>query len=229
MALIPTFEVSIDKEESGYVLNVEDTTGAYSASNLGGYGTPNPLRVDIALIILAYYKKVDGDIAVEFVSYNPLTVTIFQGTYQNDGYYQFKIFAIDKVTVYPGSPDEDDVVYYNPDADTIILSKYDGSDWIEIEEVDLLDLPTTGLTIATNNEFPLVNIGLYKHEKNRSIPDEFFGEHKCTPEIEAEERAYDIVYHTAEGATNDFCNENYAFAQKTIENLLNWIDEGCNC
>jgi len=51
MALLPVLSlVSISDDASSIV--VKDTTGAYSSTNPGGYGAPNPETADIAAVIL---------------------------------------------------------------------------------------------------------------------------------------------------------------------------------
>lgn len=103
MALAQVFTIS--ESQDGSVITISDGTGTYDAiSNLGGYGSPNTARTDVALIALGKYKASNGDTALTLDTFNPETVTSF--TVSNltlDGYYQFKIYTIDRYIAQPAT------------------------------------------------------------------------------------------------------------------------------
>lgn len=82
--------------DAGTELYLSDSTGVYEVSdNPGGYGTPNPARSSLALILLANNKRQDeGDVECAIESYNPVTAEDFTVTLYKDGWYQIKTFGL---------------------------------------------------------------------------------------------------------------------------------------
>ncbi len=69
MSLIPSFVV-LESDNSG-TISVYDNTGAYSATNTGGYGSPNPAVGDVTEATLAIsLRSSDGT----FAEYNLIDV-----------------------------------------------------------------------------------------------------------------------------------------------------------
>jgi hypothetical protein len=82
--------------DAGTELNLSDSTGVYEVSdNPGGYGTPNPDRADIALILVANNKRQDdGDVECTVQTYNPVTATTFIVELNKDGWYQVDTYGL---------------------------------------------------------------------------------------------------------------------------------------
>ena len=86
--------------DSGTELYLTDATGAYEVSdNPGGYGTPNPERSEIALILIATNKRDgdnggEGDVECVVQDYNPVSASSFTVTLYKDGWYQIKTYGL---------------------------------------------------------------------------------------------------------------------------------------
>ncbi len=86
--------------DAGTELYLRDDTGAYEVSdNPGGYGTPNPDRDEIALILIATNKRDgdnggEGDVECEVQSYDPVSASAFTVNLYKDGWYQVKTFGL---------------------------------------------------------------------------------------------------------------------------------------
>jgi hypothetical protein len=75
---------------------VQDNTGNYDAvDNAGGYGTPNPDRVDLALYVYGYRYKKDSDDLLLLIdnSADATSVTSWQVPMTEDGYYWFRMLT----------------------------------------------------------------------------------------------------------------------------------------
>lgn len=95
MALI----INIAKDSintEGTELNLTDDTGLYNASdNPGGYGTPNPNKNEIGIILLANNKRQDeGDVLCIVQPYNPTVDYNYVVNLYKDGWYQIKSFGL---------------------------------------------------------------------------------------------------------------------------------------
>lgn len=86
--------------DAGTELYLKDATGTYEVSdNPGGYGTPNPERDELALILIATNKRDgenggEGDVECEIQSYNPVSASAFTVNLYKDGWYQIKTFGL---------------------------------------------------------------------------------------------------------------------------------------
>lgn len=95
MALILNIE-SEGVNAEGTLLNLQDNTGLYDASdNPGGYGTPNPNKNEVAIILLANNKRQDeGDVQVTVQTYNPTVDYNYSVELYKDGWYQIISFGL---------------------------------------------------------------------------------------------------------------------------------------
>lgn len=80
----------------GKYLNLTDNTGLYNVSdNPGGYGTPNPNKNQVAVILLANNKRQDeGDVLLTVQPYNPTVDYNYIVNIYKDGWYQIKSFGL---------------------------------------------------------------------------------------------------------------------------------------
>lgn len=170
MALLQVF--TIRENQGGSIIYIPDETGTYDAiSNLGGYGTPNIERTDLALIILGKYKASTGDTDLTFDTYNPEVVTQFSvSDLTTDGYYQFKVYSVDRYVAQP--PTLNTFVY---DFTTHALKRGNGSSFVtavysELEDNDIVnntkDWPhIPSLSMARNYLNKLLLIGAQSAKK----------------------------------------------------------------
>ena len=88
--------VGINKD--GTEMYLSDVTGPYAATtNKGGWGVPNQLRAEKALLLQGFQRgsTVDGDAV--FADYDPETVANFTMSPTVDGYYEIYMIAVDKI------------------------------------------------------------------------------------------------------------------------------------
>jgi hypothetical protein len=83
---------------TGEEMYIQDVTGDYSAENTGGWGVPNALRSEKALLIQGIQRTSTTDDTATFVEYDPETVSTFVLDTTVDGYYDIILVAVDKVT-----------------------------------------------------------------------------------------------------------------------------------
>ena len=78
---------------TGTKLYLADSTGDYAVgTNEGGWGAPNPLRVQTALLFSAYLNKSTGQVVAPMDEYDPLTTSAVSVNTCEDGYYS--VYAI---------------------------------------------------------------------------------------------------------------------------------------
>jgi hypothetical protein len=143
MALAQVFTVT--ESQDGTIIYIPDKTGNYDGtSNTGGYGAPNTLRTDLALIILGKYKASTGDTVLTFDTYDPKTVTQFSVSgLTTDGYYQFKVYSVARYVAQ--SPTLNTFVY---DFGTNLLKRGTGSAFVTALNSELED---NGVVNNTND------------------------------------------------------------------------------
>lgn len=132
MALVQRFQIT--ESQDGSTITISDETGTYDVvSNPTGYGGPNTVREDVALIILGKYKATAGDTELTFDAYDPETVTSFSvSNLDTDGYYQFKIYTVDKFVAQPPTLN---TFVYNFSSDQ--LQKGNGASFVSAEPEEL--------------------------------------------------------------------------------------------
>jgi hypothetical protein len=87
-------QISEDSYDRGtHTITINDDTGVYNAgTNPGGYGAPNPERVDLALVI-STVRRVSR---VEDVQWSdPLTDTQFDNTFISNGVFEIRLCALE--------------------------------------------------------------------------------------------------------------------------------------
>jgi hypothetical protein len=138
MALDLKFEVSFSADSS--TIYIDDTTGVYTANNLGGWGTPNTDRADVALVTYIKYQPFTGvfvnltdsanspEVVVDFSSD---TDKQFNINYYKDGWYNINLIAVPAYTdaLAPANITANNIFYSTTSSR---LKYYDGSSVIEI-------------------------------------------------------------------------------------------------
>ncbi len=86
--------------EDGLTMLIKDDTGAYDAdTNVGGYGTPNPARNTLALFLLCWNMRYDGEVSItpvaeDIATYDPTDVTEWTVTLNKDGWQQAIVYGV---------------------------------------------------------------------------------------------------------------------------------------
>lgn len=117
MALELKYKYILNKQATELV--VKDITGAYSASNLTGWGTPNTERNSVALVSYLRYQAYNKDLenisfekplqSVRYdAGYTNSEESIFKYDYLKDGWYKAAIIAVPIENV---TPEENDIIY----------------------------------------------------------------------------------------------------------------------
>lgn len=84
----------------GTTMLVTDSTGNYNVTtNVGGYGSPNAARNSLALILLCWNERYDGEdsitpVAETIAAYTPTTVTEWTVTLNSDGWQQAIVYGV---------------------------------------------------------------------------------------------------------------------------------------
>jgi hypothetical protein len=84
----------------GTSMTIIDSTGGYDAdNNEGGYGSPNPDRNSLALFILAFSKRYEGqdeiqDVELDVVANDPLTVSAWTVLMVKQGWVNIKVYGL---------------------------------------------------------------------------------------------------------------------------------------
>lgn len=133
MALVLNFVPYKDQSTQRWTLT--DETGDYSATNTGGYGSPNPARNTLALLVYAVDRTSGTDTQVSPITFTPSTVEdiIFQFDDDSDRYVRAYLFA---VPIQTGSEDTGDYYWNSADGLEIVRLKTAGG----YDEVALVDL-----------------------------------------------------------------------------------------
>ena len=88
----------VGTNQDGTEMYLSDVTGTYSnIDNSGGWGVPNPLRSEKALLVQSLQHASDVDGEAVFADYDPETVANFTLKPTVDGYYEVFMIAVDKV------------------------------------------------------------------------------------------------------------------------------------
>lgn len=211
MALSQTF--AITEAQDGTTITISDTTGDYSVTNTGGYGSPNTARTDVALIIIGKYKASTGDTDMTFSTYDPETVTAFVlPDLTLDGYYEFKIYTVDRFVAQ--SPTLNTFVY---DFTENRLERGDGAAFVaatysELEDNDVANItkawphiPELSLAKSYLNELLLIG-------SNLSVKKTDLREYLITT---------NVVYN---GVISFFGRGAYTTAQEEIEKYQSRVD-----
>lgn len=210
MSLILKVErVSINKESTEMYLM--DNTGNYSETNKGGWGSPNPVRSNKALMVEAYLNPMSGEPSQLTMSpYDPATASTFTVNMDKDGYMEIFSIAVDKV-----DPTVEGEYGWTPENG---LTKRVGSDLkpITVREiymegsVEVFSYKTVclGKTIIYRNQMNLDVIDLRRKRVND------LGHY---PQLTDLIDNFNYVKSLLEGANYLWCLGNYTQAQEIVE------------
>lgn len=195
---------------------VPDSTGVYdNPDNLGGYGTPNPDRVDVAWIVVVQYMGTEEteDITVE--DYVPTAATQITIPITKDGHIQVNGFLIDVIV---GGENDGDYGYDTADDKVKLLTL---GVWEEVE--DLTDLLSAAGLVSDILHIPIITqISRKKNDVNKERFDKIISG-KYDEGRKANDRIYTELRGRLEQASNNFCAGNYYEFQRIIEATYKFI------
>ena len=200
--------------EEGNRVYLEDSTGTYSLTNLGGYGLPNITRESIALFVLSIYKSSKGDVIGSLEPYNPATATKFNVITPKDGWYVFQLISVE----YYNSTSLQIVgeVRYDYDLNKLVVYTLEGT----IKEVELSTLKDSKYVGVTTDTLFIANSSKTKLKVNAQISDALFnGADFNDKKLIRYKDNYNAVRSILQGAIYEFCRGNKYVAQKNIEFL----------
>lgn len=212
MALAQRFVVT--DSQDGTTIYVSDETGTYDAvSNPGGYGAPNTERDQLALVILGRLKGSTADTELTPDAYDPESVTQFAFSGLTlDGYYQFKIYTVDKFVAQPATLNT--FVY---DFTGNQLQRGNGATFVSAEDEELEDNDIANSTKAWPH---IPDLSRSKNYLNKLL---LINPYPSTRRSELREFLIDteIVYY---GVIALFGEGSYTTAQEQIEKYQSRVD-----
>lgn len=97
MAITPSLTIAATTTDGDHFV-ISDDVGTYDVStNPSGYGIPNELRTEFALMIVVSYKEYSDGELVDVpltVSYDPVSVADFTVPTLKDGYYYLTVYWV---------------------------------------------------------------------------------------------------------------------------------------
>ena len=192
-----------------------DNPGTYIAvNNTTGYGETTKQRSALALFLLAHVKKTTGNIPVDIKAYNPLTVTEFEASFVEDGWYEFSLIALDNVPAPdPALFDEGTVVY---DTTALAIVRKEGDAFVPATLDSLYD---TNYVKAVSNKAVIPDTLIYMIQLNDQKNKLLFKGEEDTPEVKRIQTEYSNLRGLLVAANNQFRQKNYYIFQKHIEFL----------
>ena len=188
-----------------------------SGVNLGGYGTPNEERGDVALILVSMNKVSTGDVEKTITFYDPETVANWTIDIDDaDGVYETTLFALKKIV---GGEAEGEVAY---NVGTKEVMKLVSAVWVALSAEELLAEDSPGIDTDILVDLIVVNSTVIKNTLNREVTEALskYTQKLCDYEtVFAKQNDYNYVRTLLEGAVIQFCRANYTLAQENIETL----------
>jgi hypothetical protein len=205
-----------------------EATGEYEATdNPGGFGSPNPSRNTLAMVLFAEHMKVDGNVPAEILFYDATSVTSYTVVMDRDvnGVLNYNIFAIpifDPLLTYV----DGDIVYNNENPSEPQIQYLVAGVWVVLTPQDLIGNDSidqlNDYTFAVPDAIKFVEeLNARKMQKLRT-----YVKHECEKD---EYEPLRIQFEYAEGllksATNSFCAQAYNEAQIDIEEIFAFGEE----
>lgn len=221
----------------GTVMNLSDDTGAYNVStNPGGYGTPNPDRNQVAIFLLAYNKRSDGDVSLSIASYNKTTATTWAVTLNKDGWQQVNAYGLQLYDV--NTEFSISELVYNSGTDEIwkILTKSGSGPYTYTHSVaTTADLEDTNNVIAyksTLNTLTLVNYDKCLFKANKKYYDDLGADSPALAVMDLNFNTYLKLDSYGKAIAYDFAAGNYTNAEEMVEQaekICDCLTDDCDC
>lgn len=229
--------------DSGTELYLRDDTGAYEVSdNPGGYGTPNPERDELALILIATNKRDgenggEGDVECVVQSYDPVSASTFTVTLYKDGWYQVKTFGLRLYDVNTSFSLTE--ATYDVSSQTIrkIATKSGSGPYTYtydiIEKEDLDESSVITLYSAVLNSLVIPGICKCYSSSNKNFFDAVSPVgNKTVIKDEPTFETYLKIGAYLKSIVDSFCFGSYTQAQlkvEQVEKICSCIDDNCSC
>ena len=223
-----SIKANVTINQLGTELYIEflEATGVYNdPDNPGGFGTPNPDRNTLAMVLVANHRMVDGDQVADILGYNVLTVTSFTVllTAAVNGVLNYVILAIplfDPVGAYV----DGDITYDNTNPSVPVIQEMVAGVWEprtkeeivgnpKIDQLNAYALPISDAIAFANS------LNAQKLLKLRAF---IYGECPKDEEYEPTRNSFEYVDGLIKNATNAFCAQAYNEAQIDIEEVFDY-------
>jgi hypothetical protein len=220
MALVLKWKSPVQTNQGSTELYLTDDTGVYDeTTNVGGYGGINPLRTQLALVVLAYAKKTTGDELIELVAYDPETPSVFTIPITTNVRMQVTGYLLVKDS---GSTTVGDWQF---DTATQQIQQYVSGAWADKTIEDLYNVDGA-LVIQKVVEIPVVGLAVLKQNE---LLDLWYQKLLAGPDDHCEDDTYLKIHDNLRGrirqASNNFCDGNYYEFQRTVEAINEYIEK----
>jgi hypothetical protein len=205
-----------DFSEDGTKITIADSTGNYDAgTNTGGYGTPNPDRADVGLVIVANYKGSAGDTPLVITAYDPETATELEVALDLDGWIRIDGWLIDNIV----GGEAIGAVGYNTATNKVYVNQISG--WYEITDLNDL-LLYSGLVTDTLHVPNLVKSSKKQNDVNNERFDKIItGDYnESRPTLDDQ---YSNISGRIQQGSFQFSAGNYSEFQRIVEALTKYI------
>lgn len=226
MALILKGDVTIKDDGTELYIEFLNATGVYDVDdNPGGFGTPNPARNTLAIILVAEHKLVAADQAATILAYNPLSVTSFTITITKavNGVLQWNLLAI-PIFDSGGTYVDGDIVYDNENPAAPFIKKRVLGVWEEITAEEVVGEAV--IVQANEYSFPIPDaIEVLRElsvEKLATLRDLVYGNDCKKEDYEPINNQFNYVDALISSATSAWCAQAYNEAQIDIEEVFNF-------
>lgn len=198
-----------------------DDTGIFTATNLGGYGTPNTNRSDVALLVLGLLKHSKGNQVVSFEGYDPKTTNKFNAIIGQDGWYVFSLLQLPFLTDRALQSNTIGEILYDADFGKIVrVIAGIEIGVLALQEVNMLELNDSVFVKSVVEVFFIANNSKIKLKINTQVSDLIYEEKDFTDKklIRFKDN-YNAVRALLQGAIYEYCRGNKFIAQRDIEFL----------
>lgn len=224
--LILKAAVTIHPQGTELYIEFVNATGVYDVDdNPGGFGTPNPARNTLAILLVANHKKVAGDVPATILANNPTSVSSFTISLTQDvnGVLNFVILAVpifDDLLSYA----EGAVTYDNTNPSVPIIQKMIDGDWVAKTAEELI----RDVTVSKLNDYalPISDAIAFSDELNAKkflmLRDFIHGNCPKDEQYEPTRNNFEYVDGLIKSATISFCAQAYNEAQIDIEEIFSF-------
>jgi hypothetical protein len=233
MPLIVKGDVTQNSVGNELYIEVLNATGSYNVStNPGGFGTPNPARNSLALVLVANHKLSAEDQPASIQSYNPLSVTSFTVNISKavNGVLQWNVLAI-PIFDSGGSYSDGAVVYDNENPTEPFIKERVAGVWTPRDAEDIVG----NVNVSQANEYSLPvpdAMALSKDllmKKQAPLRDKVYGENDYTKQdFETADSQYKYVDLLLNAACDAFRAQAYNESQLLIEEIFNYQSQALN-
>lgn len=220
MSLELKLEYSVNPEIS--TITIKEVTGEYTVNNLGGWGSPNPEKNSVALVLYATYQPYDKDLINlsekfdENIYFHNVAAAnnieaFFSIPYTKDGWHEFNVSV---VAVDLQSPTEGDI-HYDTNLEKIQIYKTNTFIDLEAEDWVLLTDPNSYITV---NLKEILLLNLIK-QRNCQL-EKYFQCMRCSScKCQTEKEEYTKLNSMIQATDYRFNSEKEFEAQRMVEIL----------